>query len=154
MQALLLIQTYLFKVDCEASYSNLYYRSRQLIPDEISSHRFKRSQSYPYMLCAKHGSIWYLFCNVCGMTRSGIEPTTSRLRGERSNHLATAAASFASVGLSRFLRLMIKEKTTTLNQFVLQIAEVHFQPICGNRSCVYNMCLKLKNQYSVFICKC
>ena len=43
------------------------------------------------MLRAKQGSIWYHFYNVFGMTRSGIEPTTSRSQGERSNHKATAA---------------------------------------------------------------
>jgi len=40
------------------------------------------------ILRAKHGSIWYHFFD---MTRSGIEHTTSRLRGERSNQWATAA---------------------------------------------------------------
>jgi len=53
--------------------------------------RGERSQICPYMLSAKQGSIWYRFYNVFGMTRSGIEHTTSRSRGERSNHRATAA---------------------------------------------------------------
>ena len=47
-----------------------------------------------YILSAKQGSIWYHFYNVFGMTRSGIEPTTSRSRGERSNHWATAAVKY------------------------------------------------------------
>jgi len=34
------------------------------------------------MLSAKQGSIWYHFYHVFGMTRSGIEPTTSRSRGD------------------------------------------------------------------------
>jgi len=42
--------------------------------------RGERSQTCPYMLSAKQGSIWYHFYNVFGMTRSEIEPTTSRLR--------------------------------------------------------------------------
>jgi len=45
----------------------------------MSGLREERSQTYPYMLSAKQGSIWYHFCNVFGMTQSGIEPTTSRL---------------------------------------------------------------------------
>jgi len=36
------------------------------------------------MLSAKQGSSWYHFYYVFGVTRSGIEPTTSRSRGERS----------------------------------------------------------------------
>ena len=48
--------------------------------------RGERSQTCPYMLSAKQGSIWCHFYNVFGMTRSGIEPTTSRSRGERSYH--------------------------------------------------------------------
>jgi len=35
--------------------------------------RGERSQTYPFMLSAKQGSIWYHFYNVFGMTRSGIE---------------------------------------------------------------------------------
>ena len=46
----------------------------------------EKSQTYPYILSAKQGIIWYYFHNVFRMTRSGIEPMTSRLRGERSNH--------------------------------------------------------------------
>ena len=70
--------------------------SRPLIPDGIHLFferglRGERRQTCPYMLSAKQGSIWYHFYNVFGMTRSGIEPTTSRSRGERSNHWATAA---------------------------------------------------------------
>jgi len=52
--------------------------------------RGERSQTCPYMLSAKQGSIWYHFYNVFGMMRSGIESTTSCSRGERSNHWATA----------------------------------------------------------------
>ena len=48
--------------------------------------RGERSQTCPYILSAKQGSIWNHVYNVVGMTRSGIEPTTSCLRGERSNH--------------------------------------------------------------------
>ena len=65
--------------------------SRPLIPNGIHLF-FERglrgdgSQTCPYMLGDKQGSIWYHFYNVFGMTRSGIEPTTSRLRGERSNY--------------------------------------------------------------------
>jgi len=58
--------------------------------------RGKRSQTCPYMLSAKQGSIWYYFYKVFGMTRSGIEPTTSLSRGERSNHWATGALTFAN----------------------------------------------------------
>ena len=43
----------------------------------------ERSQTYPYMLSAKQGSIWYHFYSVFGMTRSGIERTTSHSRGKR-----------------------------------------------------------------------
>ena len=50
-----------------------------------------RRQTYPYMLSAKHATIWYSFYNVFCMTRSGIERTNSRLQGERSNHWANAA---------------------------------------------------------------
>jgi len=55
--------------------------------------RGERSQTCPYMLSAKKGSIWYHFYNVFGMTRSEIETTTSRSRGERSNHSAIAAVN-------------------------------------------------------------
>ena len=48
--------------------------------------RGERSQTSPYMLSAKQGSIWYHFYYVFGMMRSGMEPTTSRSQGERSNH--------------------------------------------------------------------
>ena len=74
--------------------------SRPLIPDGINLFfieqdlRGERNQTCPYMLSAKEGNIWYHFYNVFGMTRSGIEPTTSRLRGKRSNHWATAAVKF------------------------------------------------------------
>jgi len=51
----------------------------------------ERSQTCTYMLSAKQGTIWYHFYNVFGMTRSEIEHTTSRSRGECSNHCATAA---------------------------------------------------------------
>jgi len=53
---------------------------------------------------ARHILIWWavskessgtIFYNVFGMTRSGFKPTTSRLRGERSNHWATAVYCFA-----------------------------------------------------------
>ena len=50
------------------------------------------------MLSAKQGNIWYHFYNLFGMTRSGIEPTTTRSRGERSNHWATAAVCWECVG--------------------------------------------------------
>ena len=75
--------------------------SRPLIPDGIHLFferglRGERSQTCPYMLSAKQGSIWYHFYKVFGMTRSGIEPTTSRSRGERSNHWATAAVNIFS----------------------------------------------------------
>ena len=43
------------------------------------------------MLSAKQGSILYHFYKVFGMMRSRIEPTTSCLRGECSNHWATIA---------------------------------------------------------------
>jgi len=73
--------------------------SRPLISDGIHlifkrGLRGKRSQALPYILSAKQGSIWYHFYNVFGMTRSGIEPTTSRLRGERYNHWVTAVVMF------------------------------------------------------------
>ena len=51
----------------------------------------RESQTYPHKLNATQGNIWYHFYNVFGMTWSGIEPTTSRLRGERSNLWTTAA---------------------------------------------------------------
>ena len=39
-----------------------------------------------FMLSAKQGNHWYHFVNVFGMTRplAGIEPGTSRTRGEHS----------------------------------------------------------------------
>ena len=49
------------------------------------------------MLRAKQWSIFHYFYNAFDMTRSGIEPTTSRSRGERSNHWATAADITRSV---------------------------------------------------------
>ena len=36
--------------------------------------RGERSQTYPYMLSAKQGSIRYHFYNVFGMMRLGIDP--------------------------------------------------------------------------------
>ena len=61
--------------------------------------RGERSQTCPYMLIAKQGSIWYHFYNVVGMAQSGIESATSRSRGKRSlgetfNHRATAEVLF------------------------------------------------------------
>jgi len=63
--------------------------SRPLIPDGFHRSLFferglrgERSQTCPYMLSAEQRSIWYHFYNVFGMTRSGIEPMTSRSRGE------------------------------------------------------------------------
>ena len=46
--------------------------------------RGERNQYYPYMLSARqeHNS-GTILKHVFGMTRLGIEPTTSRLRGER-----------------------------------------------------------------------
>ena len=70
----ILILTYLFKVNCESFLKG------------------KRSHNYPYMLNAEQEASSTIF-NVFGMTRSGIEPTTSRLRGESSNHWATAAVN-------------------------------------------------------------
>ena len=71
--------------------------SRPLIPDEIhlifeQVLRGDRSQTYPCMLSAKQGSTWYHFYNIFCITRSGTEPTTSRLQGKRSNHWATAGS--------------------------------------------------------------
>jgi len=40
--------------------------------------RGKRINAYPCMLSVKLGSIGYPFYNAFGMTRSGIEPMTSR----------------------------------------------------------------------------
>jgi len=39
--------------------------------------RGERSQTYPYILSPKQGSILYHFDNVFGMTKSGINLTTS-----------------------------------------------------------------------------
>jgi len=50
----------------------------------------ERSQTCPYMLSVKQGSIWYHFYDVLSMTRLGIEPTTSRSQAERSYYWATA----------------------------------------------------------------
>ena len=77
--------------------------SPPLIPDGIyliieRALRGERSQMFPYRLSAEQGSIWYHFYNVLGMTRSGIEPTTSLLRGERFNHWATAALYHMAMG--------------------------------------------------------
>ena len=53
--------------------------SRPLIPGGIHLFfgrglRGERSQTCPYMLSAKQGSIWYHFYNIFGMTRSGLNP--------------------------------------------------------------------------------
>jgi len=66
------------------------YHSRPLIPDGIHLFferglRGERSQTCPYMLSAKQGSIWYHFINVFGMTRSGIKPRPAH----RANALTT-----------------------------------------------------------------
>ena len=88
-------------------------RSRPLIPGEIHFILFERglrgerSQTCPHMLSAKQGSIWYQFYNVFGMTRSGIEPTTSRSQGERSNHWATSAQYPPYRGIHLYMYLQI-----------------------------------------------
>jgi len=69
-----------------------------------------------HMLSAKQGSIWYYFYNVFGMTRSGTEPTTSRSRGERSNHWATAAVNIVICPCKN-----ITEKMNLLKMFGPQI---------------------------------
>jgi len=62
--------------------------SRSLIPYAVhlilTTFEREESQTYPYKLSSKQGKIWYHFYNVVGMTRLGIDPTTSRSRGERS----------------------------------------------------------------------
>jgi len=55
-------------------------------PSHLFRTRFERREMPG--LSAKQGSIWYHF-NVFGMTRSGIKPTTTRSRGERSHHRVT-----------------------------------------------------------------
>jgi len=52
--------------------------------------REERSQTYPYLLNSEQGSIWHQN-KVFGMTRSVIEHTNSRTRGERYTHWATWA---------------------------------------------------------------
>jgi len=81
---------HLFKVDCKNHIIPTYINhSRPLFPDETHlvferCLRGERGQTYPYMLSAKQGSIWYHFYNFFGMTRSGIEPTTSGSRAKLS----------------------------------------------------------------------
>jgi len=77
-----LSQLILITLDCSFQMVSISFFERGL--------RGERSQTCPYMLNAKQGIIWYHFYNVFGMTRSGIEPTTSRSLGKRSNHWATA----------------------------------------------------------------
>ena len=64
--------------------------SRPLIPDGINLffERGLRGEKPDMSLYAERQARKHLlpFYNVFGMTRSGIEPTTSRSRGERSNH--------------------------------------------------------------------
>jgi len=79
----------LFKVDCEATYPNLINHSRPLIPDDnylILWMRFYKRKKPDLSLYAERQAMIYLvpFYEVFGMPWSGIEPTTSRLRGERS----------------------------------------------------------------------
>jgi len=73
--------------------------SRPLIQDGIHLFferglRWEQSQTCPYMLSAKQDNIWNHFDNLFSMTRSGIEPTTSRSRGKRSNHWTTAQQTY------------------------------------------------------------
>ena len=42
----------------------------------------KSNQTYPFMLSAKQGIIWYHFYDVLGMTQSKIKPRTSPSQGE------------------------------------------------------------------------
>ena len=81
-----LSQLLFIALDRSFSMESIYFFERGL--------RGNRSQTYPYMLSAKQGIIWYHFYKVFGMTRSGIEPTTSRLRGESFYQYATIAVYF------------------------------------------------------------
>ena len=71
-------------VDCKTSYTTYINHSRHLIPDGIHRHEGMREELgiSSLMLSAKQEIRWYHF--VFGMTRSGIEPATSRSQGGRS----------------------------------------------------------------------
>ena len=69
---------------------------RPIIPEGIYLNliglRGERSQTYPYMLIAKQGSIWYQFYNVFGMTDSG-RASNPRPSAHGANALATETAA-------------------------------------------------------------
>jgi len=76
-----LIKTYLFKVDCKASFPNLY--NSRWNPSHFLNEflRGERSQTFPYMLSAKQGSIWYHFITslvLCGQGTHNL-PLTGRM---------------------------------------------------------------------------
>ena len=52
---------------------------------------WRKASACLIMLSAKQGSHWYHF--VFGMTRPGIESTTSRFRSARSNHYAVGTGT-------------------------------------------------------------
>ena len=83
--------TNLIKVDSEANLFQLIFitLARSFLMESISFFERclrggERNQTYPYMLSFKQRSIYYHFYNVFGMTRSGIEPTTSPSQDESS----------------------------------------------------------------------
>ena len=106
--------------------------------------RGERSQTCTYMLSATQGTIWYHFYNVFGMTRSEIEPTTSRSRGECSNHYATAAETLLDFLRKKqhFLKIHVLKSNTLVQvdysyDFIRNKENLHVHTLNGLFSLIF-----------------
>ena len=72
-------------------YPNKYDRSFRMVSISFLNEDWEKRETRPVLICwAQSKEAYGTIFITSGTTRSGIEPTTSRSRGECSNHWAAA----------------------------------------------------------------